>query len=118
MPVPVSQNEDRQSEEQERRLQANNREYNTMFGYPNNTIKTSKYSFLNFLPLNLFEQFQRLANAYFLILLCLQLIPQISSLAWYSTVLPLIVVLSITGVKDAIDDLVKWLPGPLIPHCT
>ncbi|XP_023583104.1 phospholipid-transporting ATPase FetA-like [Trichechus manatus latirostris] len=91
--------------EQERRLQANNREYNTMFGYPNNTIKTSKYSFLNFLPLNLFEQFQRLANAYFLILLCLQLIPQISSLAWYSTVLPLIVVLSITGVKDAIDDL-------------
>ncbi|XP_076420194.1 phospholipid-transporting ATPase FetA isoform X3 [Peromyscus maniculatus bairdii] len=54
--------------------------------------------------MNLFEQFQRLANAYFLILLFLQLIPQISSLAWYTTVIPLIVVLSITGVKDAIDD--------------
>lgn len=40
-----------------------------------------------------------------------QLIPQISSLAWYTTVIPLVVVLSITGVKDAIDDLVKWLPG-------
>ncbi|XP_006863232.1 PREDICTED: probable phospholipid-transporting ATPase FetA-like [Chrysochloris asiatica] len=91
--------------EQDRRLQANNREFNTKFGYPSNTIKTSKYSLLNFLPMNLFEQFQRLANAYFLILLCLQLIPQISSLAWYSTVIPLMVVLSITGVKDAIDDL-------------
>ncbi|MBZ3879966.1 Phospholipid-transporting ATPase FetA [Sciurus carolinensis] len=32
------------------------------------------------------------------------LIPQISSLAWYTTVIPLVVVLSITGVKDAIDD--------------
>uniref|UniRef100_A0A8C4M4U1 Phospholipid-transporting ATPase n=1 Tax=Equus asinus asinus TaxID=83772 RepID=A0A8C4M4U1_EQUAS len=98
--------------EPERCLQANNREFNTLFGYPNNTIKTSKYNVLNFLPLNLFEQFQRLANAYFLILLFLQLIPQISSLAWYTTVIPLMVVLSITAVKDAIDDLVKWLPGP------
>uniref|UniRef100_A0A5F9D2I4 Phospholipid-transporting ATPase n=1 Tax=Oryctolagus cuniculus TaxID=9986 RepID=A0A5F9D2I4_RABIT len=73
----------------------------------NNTIKTSKYNAFNFLPLNLFEQFQRLANAYFLILLFLQLIPQISSLPWYTTVIPLVVVLSITGVKDAIDDMVK-----------
>ncbi|XP_058379428.1 phospholipid-transporting ATPase FetA-like isoform X3 [Diceros bicornis minor] len=100
-----SQSEDRQSGEQGRCLQANNREFNTLFEYPNNTIKTSKYNVFNFLPLNLFEQFQRLANAYFLILLFLQLIPQISSLAWYTTVIPLMVVLSITAVKDAIDDL-------------
>ncbi|XP_007945213.1 phospholipid-transporting ATPase FetA-like [Orycteropus afer afer] len=96
---------DREQFEEDRRLQANNREFNATFGYPDNTIKTSKYSVFNFLPLNLFEQFQRLANAYFLLLLCLQLIPQISSLAWYSTVVPLVVVLSITAVKDAIDDL-------------
>uniref|UniRef100_A0A8B9WX60 Phospholipid-transporting ATPase n=1 Tax=Bos mutus grunniens TaxID=30521 RepID=A0A8B9WX60_BOSMU len=69
-----------------------------------NSVKTSKYNALNFLPMNLFEQFQRLANAYFLFLLFLQLIPQISSLAWYTTVIPLMVVLSITAVKDAIDD--------------
>ncbi|XP_034872274.1 phospholipid-transporting ATPase FetA-like [Mirounga leonina] len=99
------QSEGRQSEEQVRYLQANSRELNSTFGYPNNTIKTSRYSVFNFLPLNLFEQFQRLANAYFLILLFLQLIPQISSLAWYTTVIPLMVVLSITAVKDAIDDM-------------
>uniref|UniRef100_A0A667IDL3 Phospholipid-transporting ATPase n=1 Tax=Lynx canadensis TaxID=61383 RepID=A0A667IDL3_LYNCA len=84
------------------------------FYLQNNTIKTSRYNVFNFLPLNLFEQFQRLANAYFLVLLFLQLIPQISSLAWYTTVIPLMVVLSITAVKDAIDDMVKWLPGPLV----
>ncbi|EGW07890.1 putative phospholipid-transporting ATPase FetA [Cricetulus griseus] len=74
-----------------------------------NSIKTSKYSLFNFLPMNLFEQFQRLANAYFLVLLFLQLIPQISFLVWYTTVIPLIVVLSITGVKDAIDDVADML---------
>uniref|UniRef100_A0A6I8NNU4 Phospholipid-transporting ATPase n=1 Tax=Ornithorhynchus anatinus TaxID=9258 RepID=A0A6I8NNU4_ORNAN len=68
---------------------------------------TSKYNIITFLPLNLFEQFQRLANAYFLVLLVLQFIPQISSLVWYTTVIPLVLVLSISGVKDAIDDLVR-----------
>ncbi|XP_023571715.1 phospholipid-transporting ATPase FetA isoform X2 [Octodon degus] len=70
-----------------------------------NTIKTSKYNALNFLPMNLFEQFRRLANAYFLSLVFLQLIPQISPLASYTTLIPLTVVLAITAVKDAIDDM-------------
>uniref|UniRef100_A0A803YKJ5 Phospholipid-transporting ATPase n=1 Tax=Meleagris gallopavo TaxID=9103 RepID=A0A803YKJ5_MELGA len=69
-----------------------------------NSIKTSKYNFFTFLPLNLFEQFQRIANAYFLFLLILQLIPQISSLPWFTTVVPLVLVLAVSGVKDAIDD--------------
>jgi len=38
----------------------------------NNYITTSKYSAITFLPKNLFEQFQRIANAYFLFLLVLQ----------------------------------------------
>lgn len=37
-----------------------------------NHIKTSKYNVFTFLPINLFEQFQRVANAYFLVLLILQ----------------------------------------------
>uniref|UniRef100_A0AAX7TLR6 Phospholipid-transporting ATPase n=1 Tax=Astatotilapia calliptera TaxID=8154 RepID=A0AAX7TLR6_ASTCA len=79
--------------------------FNLSFRYANNAIKTSKYNIFTFLPLNLFEQFKRLANAYFLFLLILQLIPQISSLSWITTGFALIVVLSITAVKDAIDDI-------------
>uniref|UniRef100_A0A8C0FMV4 Phospholipid-transporting ATPase n=1 Tax=Bubo bubo TaxID=30461 RepID=A0A8C0FMV4_BUBBB len=78
-----------------------------LFFLQNNSIKTSKYNFFTFLPLNLFEQFQRIANAYFLFLLILQLIPQISSLAWFTTVVPLVLVLAVSGVKDAIDDFVR-----------
>lgn len=73
----------------------------------NNYIKTSKYSWLTFLPLNLLEQFQRIANFYFLCLLLLQLIPAISSLTPITTAIPLIGVLTLTAVKDAYDDIVR-----------
>ncbi|KAI4876349.1 hypothetical protein NFI96_017814 [Prochilodus magdalenae] len=90
--------------QEERHLRANDREFNCSFQYANNSIKTSKYNIFTFLPLNLFEQFQRLANAYFVFLLILQLIPEISSLSWFTTVVPLLLVLCITLVKDGSDD--------------
>ncbi|KAM3847610.1 phospholipid-transporting ATPase ID-like isoform 2-T4 [Vipera latastei] len=92
------------SKEEERCLRANDRAFNLQFDYAKNSIKTSKYNLFTFLPLNLFEQFQRIANAYFLILLILQLIPEISSLSWFTTVVPLVLVLTVSAVKDAMDD--------------
>ncbi|KAI2664891.1 Phospholipid-transporting ATPase ID [Labeo rohita] len=103
--------------EVERKIRANDREYNSSFKYATNSIKTSKYNPFTFLPLNLFEQFQRIANAYFLFLLILQVrnnpsllsgalvIPAISSLPWFTTVVPLVLVLSVTAAKDATDDI-------------
>uniref|UniRef100_A0A668A2K0 Phospholipid-transporting ATPase n=1 Tax=Myripristis murdjan TaxID=586833 RepID=A0A668A2K0_9TELE len=75
--------------------------------YSGNAIKTYKYNVLTFLPLNLFEQFKRAANLYFLGLLILQVIPQISTLPWYTTLVPLVLVLSITAMKDLVDDLAR-----------
>uniref|UniRef100_A0A8C2GQG3 Phospholipid-transporting ATPase n=1 Tax=Cyprinus carpio TaxID=7962 RepID=A0A8C2GQG3_CYPCA len=89
---------------EERRVRANDREYNEKFQYASNCIMTSKYNIITFLAVNLFEQFQEVANTYFLFLLILQLIPQISSLSWFTTIVPLVLVLSITAVKDATDD--------------
>lgn len=45
-----------------------------IFGFlpQGNAIKTYKYNPITFLPLNLFEQFKRAANFYFLVLLILQ----------------------------------------------
>uniref|UniRef100_A0A8C4EZE2 Phospholipid-transporting ATPase n=1 Tax=Dicentrarchus labrax TaxID=13489 RepID=A0A8C4EZE2_DICLA len=90
--------------EKERHVKANARDYNDKFSYADNRIKTSKYNIFTFLPINLFEQFQRVANAYFLVLLILQVIPEISSLSWFTTIVPLVLVLVITAVKDATDD--------------
>ncbi|XP_023386939.1 phospholipid-transporting ATPase IC [Pteropus vampyrus] len=72
--------------------------------YASNAIKTYKYNAFTFLPLNLFEQFKRAANFYFLVLLILQTIPQITTLAWYTTLVPLLLVLGITAIKDLVDD--------------
>ncbi|KAM7158597.1 putative phospholipid-transporting ATPase IM isoform 2-T8 [Molossus nigricans] len=94
----------KKSRELERRVKANDREYNEKFQYADNRIHTSKYNILTFLPINLFEQFQRVANAYFLFLLILQLIPEISSLSWFTTIVPLVLVITMTAVKDATDD--------------
>ncbi|XP_019896178.2 phospholipid-transporting ATPase ID isoform X1 [Esox lucius] len=94
--------------EEERHVRANDRNYNDKFFYADNHIKTSKYNVFTFLPINLFEQFQRVANAYFLVLLILQLIPEISSLPWVTTTVPLVMVLVITAVKDATDDYFRY----------
>ncbi|CAL9683618.1 unnamed protein product [Knipowitschia caucasica] len=91
--------------EEERFLRANDRPFNLSFNYADNSIKTSKYNIFTFLPLNLFEQLQRLANVYFCFLFVLQLIPQVSSLSWFTTAVPLSLVLGITAVKDAADDI-------------
>ncbi|ULT93757.1 hypothetical protein L3Y34_003327 [Caenorhabditis briggsae] len=88
----------------ERRLRANDREYNAQFKYADNLIKTSKYNIITFVPQNLFEQFQRIANFYFLVLMILQFIPQISSISWYSTAVPLVIVLAFSAIKDGYDD--------------
>jgi magnesium-transporting ATPase (P-type) len=98
-------NQKERQRETERRIRANDAIFNTKFNYANNYIKTSKYTLITFLPLNLFEQFQRLANFYFLCLLILQVIPYITSLTPVTTAVPLVVVLTLTALKDAIDDI-------------
>uniref|UniRef100_A0A671VLC7 Phospholipid-transporting ATPase n=1 Tax=Sparus aurata TaxID=8175 RepID=A0A671VLC7_SPAAU len=77
--------------------------------YSGNAIKTYKYNVLTFIPLNLYEQFKRVANLYFLALLILQIIPDISTLPWYTTLIPLVVVLGVTAIKDLVDDLVRHM---------
>ncbi|KAI7795647.1 putative phospholipid-transporting ATPase IC [Triplophysa rosa] len=44
--------------------------------YSGNAIKTYKYNAITFLPLNMYEQFKRAANLYFLCLLILQVRPR------------------------------------------
>ncbi|KAK3742317.1 hypothetical protein QZH41_018533 [Actinostola sp. cb2023] len=86
-------------------LQTNNREHNKQFRFADNFIKTSKYSLLTFLPINLFEQFQRVANMYFLLQIIIMSIPEITALKPESTAVPLLCVLAATAVKDAYDDI-------------
>ncbi len=47
--------------------------------YANNKIKTTKYTLLSFLPKNLFEQFHRFANVYFVFIALLNFVPVVNA---------------------------------------
>jgi hypothetical protein len=62
------------------------------FAYDNNSVTTSKYTFYNFIFINLTQQFTRLANVYFLVIALLQLLTPLSPTGRYSTAAPLALV--------------------------
>ncbi|CUI15104.1 phospholipid transporting ATPase-like, putative [Bodo saltans] len=78
---------------------------NAPMKFPPNTVTTSKYTFLTFLPLNLLEQFRRVSNMYFLIVMICTLIPGATSINPYSAVIPFMFVLAVAAVKDGLEDL-------------
>jgi hypothetical protein len=74
---------------------------------PSNFIRSTKYRWWNFIPKNLFEQFLRLSNIYFLITMIVSLIPGISPIFPITSIIPLALILLLTALKDAIEDLVS-----------
>ena len=73
-----------------------------------NSVTTCKYNALTFLPKNLWLQFQKIANVYFLFNAILQVIPEISvSNGIPNVLLPLIFVLAVSATKDYLEDLTR-----------
>ena len=73
--------------------------------FSDNKVRTSKYTVLNFLPTNLFIQFTKFANLYFLFLCILQVIPSVTNTDGRPTVAyPLAIVVFISAVKDLFED--------------
>jgi phospholipid-transporting ATPase len=82
-------------------------EANKARGYPSNFIRTSKYNLLTFLPLNLFHQFRKVSNFYFLVNMIFALIPGVSPINPATAVLPLVFVIGVALVKDGYEDYVR-----------
>ncbi|XP_056151641.1 probable phospholipid-transporting ATPase VD [Lampris incognitus] len=78
-------------------------------GYQGNKICTTKYSLWSFIPMNLFQQFHRAANLYFLFLVLLNWVPVVEAFQKEITMIPLLVVLSIIAIKDALEDYRRYL---------
>ncbi|KAJ2950446.1 hypothetical protein O0L34_g8688 [Tuta absoluta] len=69
-----------------------------------NRISTAKYSLPSFIPLFLFEQFRRYSNCFFLLIALLQQIPDVSPTGRYTTLTPLILILSVSAIKEIVED--------------
>lgn len=73
--------------------------------YAGNEITTTKYTPLSFVPRNLFEQLHRFANVYFIFLAALNFAPVVNAFQPQLGVIPIVVVLAMTAVKDLYEDL-------------
>ena len=77
-------------------------------GYIKNTITSSRYTLYNFIPRQLFAQFSKLANFYFLCISILQMIPDLSTTGSYTTIVPLAFFVVISMAKEGYDDLRRY----------
>ena len=83
----------------------NNNIKNKELKHKNNLISTTKYNIITFIPKSLLIQFGRLSNVYFLATAIIQSIPLISPLSSVTAIFPLIFVLSVSMIRDLIEDL-------------
>ncbi|XP_068627807.1 probable phospholipid-transporting ATPase IA isoform X1 [Battus philenor] len=72
--------------------------------FVSNDISTAKYSLPSFVPLFLFEQFRRYSNCFFLLIALLQQIPDVSPTGRWTTLTPLILILSVSAIKEIVED--------------
>lgn len=72
--------------------------------YQTNVIHTTKYTLLTFVPKNLFEQLHRFANIYFIFLAALNFVPVVEAFEPEIALVPIILVLSVTALKDIWED--------------
>ena len=94
---------------EQRELNVLDPQANSAAKFAGNSVSTAKYSFI---PLsihfvvwkNLFEQFHKAANLYFLLISSLQIIPGISPTGRFTTLIPLTMVLMVTMAKDTYED--------------
>ncbi|KAL6566499.1 Phospholipid-transporting ATPase 3 [Orobanche gracilis] len=81
----------------------NDRDANALAKFKGNSVSTTKYDVVTFLPKGLFEQFRRVANLYFLMISILSCTP-VSPVSPITNVLPLTMVLLVSLVKEAWED--------------
>ncbi|ETV68425.1 hypothetical protein H257_15588 [Aphanomyces astaci] len=74
------------------------------FKYTNNWVSTSKYTTYNFVPKTILEFFRVVANGYFLCISLLQVLTDWSPTNQYTTAGPLLIVLMVSMIKQALED--------------
>jgi phospholipid-transporting ATPase len=85
----------------------NNPAKNKLSKFPDNFIKTAKFTILTFLPLDLLHQFRKVSNFYFLVNMIVALLPNVSPIHPATAVLPLIFVIGVALIKDGYEEFLR-----------
>ncbi|XP_033922525.1 phospholipid-transporting ATPase VB isoform X2 [Melopsittacus undulatus] len=84
--------------------------------YDSNKIKTTKYTILTFLPKNIYEQFHRFANIYFVVIALLNFVPIVNAFQPEVSMIPICVIMAMTAIKDAWEDFRRYKLDKEINH--
>lgn len=76
--------------------------------FPSNKINNTKYNILNFIPKVLYNEFKFFFNLFFLLIALSQFIEPLRVGFLFTYVAPLVMVLAITMIKEAIDDFARF----------
>jgi phospholipid-translocating P-type ATPase (flippase) len=90
-----------------RTIYSNDDAKNSLVKYSSNYVQTTRYNILTFLPKNLWEQFHRVANVFFVFLMILTLTP-ISPVIPGPTVAAVVAILTFQAIKDAWEDYKRY----------
>ena len=83
----------------------NDNNKNSIYNLKDNTIYTTKYNLFSFIPKGLLYQFSSWSNIYFLFTAIIQSIPIISPINSITAIIPLIFVLGVSMIREAIEDI-------------
>ncbi|OAA41818.1 ATPase, P-type, phospholipid-translocating, flippase [Metarhizium rileyi] len=72
--------------------------------YISNFIRSSRYTAYDFVPKQLLFQFSKLGNFYFLVMGILQMIPGLSTVGRWTTIVPLGIFIAFSMLKEGYDD--------------
>lgn len=84
--------------------------------HASNRLKTTKYSVISFLPKNLFEQFHRFANVYFVFIALLNFVPVVGAFQPELALAPVVFILAVTAFKDLWEDYRRYRSDQEINH--
>ena len=83
----------------------NDNNKNSIYNFSDNTISTTKFNLFTFIPKGLLYQFSSWSNVYFLFTAIIQSIKIISPITSITAIIPLIFVLGLGLIREAIEDL-------------
>ena len=79
-----------------------------------NKVNNQKYSLLSFVPVVLFNEFKFFFNFFYLLIALLQCVPQLKVGFLFTYIAPLVFVIVVTMLKEAIEDLKRRQRDQLI----
>lgn len=86
--------------------------------FQTNRIRTTKYTLLTCLPKNLYEQFHRVANVYFVFIALLNFVPDVEAFSKEAALVPIILVIAVPAIKDAYEDYQRYIADKRINNQT